>query len=48
MWLITYLEVEQFECDLLNEFVRNVFGVEFGAELELKWVFFLYVLLHHL
>lgn len=44
----TYLQVEEFECDLLNELVRDVLRVEFGAELELQGVLLLHVLLHHL
>jgi hypothetical protein len=32
----------------LNQLLCNVFRIEFGTELELKWVFFLYILAHHL
>lgn len=43
-----YLKVEELEGYFLDEFVSDVFGVEFGPEFELQRVLFLHVLLHHL
>jgi hypothetical protein len=44
----SYLQVEKAESDVLNQLLCNIFGIEFGTELELKWVFFLHILAHHL
>lgn len=42
------MKVEELECDLLDELVGDILGVELCAELELQRVLLLYVLLHHL
>jgi hypothetical protein len=43
-----YLQIEETQSNILNQFLCNVFWVEFGTELELKWVLLLYILAHHL
>jgi len=43
-----YLQIEKTQSNILNQFLCNVFWVEFGTELELKWVLLLHILAHHL
>ena len=40
----THLQVEQSQGDVLDQFLRNILGVEFGSELELEGRLFLHIL----
>lgn len=43
-----YLQEEEFLCDLLDEFLRNIFWEELCPELKLQRILLLHVLLGHL
>jgi hypothetical protein len=44
----SYLQVEETESYVLNQLLCDIFGIEFGTELELEWVLLLHVLAHDL
>ena len=46
--MISYLEVEESDGDVLNELLGNVLRVKLGAELELQRRLFLYILTQNL
>ena len=46
--MISYLEVEESDGDVLNELLGNVFRVELGAELELQRRLLLHILTQNL
>ena len=46
--MISYLEVEESDGDVLNELLGNVFRVKLGAELELQRRLLLHILTQNL
>lgn len=45
---VRYLQEKEFLCDLLDEFLRNIFREELCSELKLQRILLLHILLRHL